>query len=195
MEMELTMASRKKTGGRPKKGSGPSKSDFIREKLKAGMSASDIVKAGAGSGMKIGTSLIYNVKGRMGGKAASAGKASTPPKPNDKPGPKPKSGKMSASDFVRSMPPSMKAKEITAAAKAKGIKVSSGLVYMVRSAAKRRGGSAGVKGRPGRKPGAFATGASNGDILAFKKLAFNLGLATARQALDELERGLAALLE
>lgn len=186
------MASKKKAarrGGRPKKGSGPSKSDFIRQH--PNLTAAEVVAKAKKGGMSISSALVYMARGRANPKRA---KGTPPPKPNGKPGPKPKNGKMSASDFVRSMPATMKAKEITAAANAKGIKVSSGLVYMVRSAAKKKGGASAAKSKPGSKPRAVATNASKTDVFEFKKMAFNLGLATARQALDELERGLAALL-
>jgi hypothetical protein len=96
---------------------------------------------------------------------------------------------MSASDFVRSMPTDMPAKEVVAAGADKGIKLSANLVYMVRSSAKRKGvaGAAQPRGR-GR-----STQASS-DVVAFKKMAFELGLERARQALDELEQALVAML-
>jgi hypothetical protein len=173
------------------KKTGPNKSDFIREKLQAGMNPVDIVAAAKGAGITIAPALVYKVKGR------STGKAKPAPKPKSKRGPKPKDGKMSASDFVRSMPASMKAKEIAAAGKAKGIKVSSGLVYMVRSAAKKKGGVA-PRRKPGPKPKDWKPqvfqGGNGSSIGEFKKMALGLGIDRARQALDDLERGLAALL-
>lgn len=96
-----------------------------------------------------------------------------------------------ASDFVRTMPATMKAKEIVAAGKAKGIRLSPNLVYMVRSTDKKNGRTAQKRG-PGRRRA--TTVASAGDIATFKKMAFALGISTARRALDEFERGLAALL-
>jgi hypothetical protein len=140
-------------------------------------------------------------KVKAGGKPAKAAarpKATAGPKPRAKAGrkarsgPKPREdGKPSASDFVRSMPASAKASEVVAAAKKQGIKMSTNLVYAVRSAAARKGGP---KGRPGSRPRAAAAAGSAGDTVAFKKLAFGLGIARARQALDELERGLRDLI-
>ncbi len=85
----------------------------------------------------------------------------------------------------------MKASDVLAAAKKRGIKMSSNLVYAVRTAARRKGGA--PKGRPGRKPRS-ATVTPTGDVAAFKTMALGLGVARARQALDELERGLAELI-
>src|ERR1041385_5537772 len=116
------MASKRKAGGRPKKGTGPNKSNFIRKKLKAGLSASDIVKAGSASGMKISSSLVYAVKGRAGAKLQG------------RRGRKPKNGKVTASDFIRSQPAGMKAKDVIDAAVKAGFKrFGTNLVYLVRS--------------------------------------------------------------
>ena len=111
---------------------------------------------------------------------------------NARPGPKPKSD-MSASDFIRSQPATAKAKDVVAAGKAKGIKVSPGLVYMVRSTAKKRTERSPVKRKPGRKPRAVVDG-EMAHVSTFKKLALDFGIARARQQLDELERGLAELI-
>lgn len=93
------------------------------------------------------------------------------------------------SDFIRQHP-NVSAPEVVAAAKAAGIKLSPNLVYLVRSADKRRNRAGGTK--RGRKPRVAI--ASSADVAAFKRLALGLGLTTARQALDDLERGLAELL-
>jgi hypothetical protein len=187
--MEMNMASKKKAGrgGRPTKGSGPTKSDFIRQH--PSRSVAEVVAKAREAGMSVSSVLVYKVRGRTNPKPA---KGTPGPKPNGKRGPKPKNG-MTASDFVRSMPVTMKAKEVLAAAKAKGIKLSRNLVYMVRSTEKKKaGGSSSANGKPGRKPRAAAV--PTRDLSTFKKLALDLGISTARRALDELERGLAALL-
>jgi hypothetical protein len=64
---------------------------------------------------------------------------------------------------------------------------------MVRSATRKKAGAGSAvssKGKPGRK----ARAASVGGVSEFKKAALDLGLANARVALDDLERGLAALI-
>lgn len=178
----------------------PNKSAFIRG-LPPELSAADAVEKGKAAGLTFTTNFVSAIrsKAKAGSKpqAKKAAKAKGRPgrKPGAKRGPKPKDGQMSASDFVRSMPAAMKAGDVLTAAKAKGLKMSRNLVYAVRRAAsKKTPAPATVKGKPGRKPRALDVGASNGDVLAFKKMAFNLGISRARQALDELERGLKALL-
>lgn len=142
-------AKKKSKGGRPPKGSGPSKSDFIRDKIEAGLSAAEIVKAGADQKMTIAPAFIYELESRMGaggGKKAAATGA--------KPGPKPKDDKLSASDFVRQHP-DKPASEVVELAKKAGIKVNAGLVYTVRAYDEKRGSGGGAgapKGKPGPKP-------------------------------------------
>ena len=88
------------------------------------------------------------------------------------------------------MPRDMPAKAVIAAAARKGIKMSANLVYMVRSKA-RAGAPAGARGRRGRRR---RGGGGAADTVAFKRMALGMGLARARQELDELERGLAQLI-
>lgn len=140
------------------------------------------VKSGAAAGMKIGTSLIYGVKGRMGRAGAAR---------RGRPGQKPKDGKMTASDFIRSQPREMSAKDVVEAAVKAGIKnFGTPLVYIVRSKMKTSGPK--VAGRGRRTSG--TTQARSADVSAFKRMALEMGITNARRALDELERGLAALL-
>ena len=146
--MAAKKASKKKSSAKKatskRKGSDPSKSDFIREKLNAGMSAADIVKAGAEAKMTIAPSFIYKLKSKMtssGGKKASS---------KSKPGPKKRGSKGSASAFVRKYP-NKTANEIAALAKKAGIKMSVGLVYTTRAYDKKKGGASKTKGKPGPK--------------------------------------------
>jgi hypothetical protein len=194
------MASKKKAaraGGQPQ---GPNKSAFIRG-LPVDMSAAEVVAKAKADGLAISTNFVSAVRSKMkaGGKPGKSAGSKAKPGPKPKAGRKARSGpqpredgKPSASDFVRSMPAEAKASEVVAAAKKQGIKMSTNLVYAVRSAAARRGG--GPKGRPGPKPRAASAGGASSDTIAFKKLAFGLGIARARQALDELERGLRDLI-
>ena len=172
------MATRKR--GRPKNGAGPNKSDFIRQH--PNLSAQDVVAKAKESGVSISPVLVYKVRGRT------------------KPGAtKPRRGRKSsrgatASDFVRSMPVTMPAKDVLAAAKTKGIRMSANLVYMVRATDRKHGGAAPTRSRRGRPRAQAATRGRNGaTVVEFKKMAFALGIDNARRALDELERALATL--
>jgi hypothetical protein len=92
------------------------------------------------------------------------------------------------------MPVTMSAKDVIAAAKAKGIRMSANLVYMVRATDRKRGGGT-TKRRatPASRSRISATRRNGATIVEFKKMAFALGIDNARRALDELERGLATL--
>lgn len=174
--MATKKASKKKSSTSKRKGSGPSKSDFIREKLKAGLSAADIIKAGAGAKMTIAPSFVYKLKSKLSG---GGGKKTS--------GPKKKGGRGSASDFVRSLPASMSAKEVVAAGAKKGLKFSEGLVYQTRAYdKKRRGGS---KSKPGPKSKDFkfqVFPGGGGDVEEqFKKLLASIGIDRARALIDE----------
>src|SRR5262245_28127365 len=134
------MASKKKAkGGRPKKGSGPSKSGFIRELLAKNMSPAEIVAKGKEAGLTISPVLVYKVRGREGLTKGSAGTGARPVR-------KPSTGKMSASDFVRTMPESARASEVVAAGAKQGIKFTANLVYAVRAAQKKGGAPLGGRG-------------------------------------------------
>jgi hypothetical protein len=159
--------------GRPPKGSGPSKSAFIRAKLKAGMTPADIVTAGAKQGLKIATALVHKVKSRSTPETTRRGKG--------RPGPKPQDGKPTASDFIRRQPLTMKANDVVAAGKKRGVKFTLNLVYGVRSAAKKNGGTGRGKGKPGRKLGSAAAEEQ------FKDLLPKIGLDRARALIDEAD--------
>lgn len=178
--MATKKASKKKSSTSKPKGSGPSKSDFIREKLKAGMSAVDIVKAGAEAKMTIAPSFIYKLKSKL---SAGGGK-----KTSSKPGPKKKGGKGSASAFVRKYP-TKTANEIAALAKKAGIKMSVGLVYTTRAYDKKKGGASKTKAKPGPKSKDFkfqvfpGGGGSEADL---KKAALAVGFPRALKVVEDL---------
>jgi hypothetical protein len=189
----------KTNGGKPPAGT-ISKSDFIRSN--PDLSAKDLVVKAKETGLSIAPILVYKVRGRAKAKGPKAAKGTTAAA-KGKPGPKAKDGQMSASAFVRSMPVTMKAKDVSEAAKAKGLKVSSGLVYMVRSADKKKAGGGAApavkaKGKPGPKPKiqyqtpkfvAFpGTGGGGGDETAFKKMALEIGFPRALQVIEELAK-------
>lgn len=175
------MAAKKKArGGRPKKGSGPSKSGFIRELLAKNMSPAEIVAKGKEAGLTISPVLVYKVRGREGLTKQSGNGA--------RPGRKPSTGAMSASDFVRSMPESARAADVVAAGAQKGLKFTANLVYAVRAAAKKGGAPLSRAARGSRSEP--LTGAE----AAFRKLAFDLGIGRARALLDDLESRLGRLI-
>lgn len=174
------MASKKRTRGRPKDGSGSNKSDFIRRH--PNLSARDVVAKAKESGISISPVLVYKVRSRT--KPGAAAKTRRAWKSS-------KSG--TASDFVRSMPVTMSAKDVIAAAKAKGIRMSANLVYMVRATDRRRSGAVPKGTGPRGRAGSVAPRRNGAAMVEFKKMAFALGIDNARRALDELERGLATL--
>jgi len=175
------MAAKKKAkGGRPKKGSGPSKSGFIRELLAKNMSPAEIVAKGKEAGLTISPVLVYKVRGREGLTKQSGTGA--------RPGRKPATGSISASDFVRSMPASARAGDVVTAGAAKGLKFTANLVYAVRAAAKKGGGPVARASRGARPV------AATGSEAAFRKLAFELGIGRARSLLEELEARLGQLI-
>src|SRR5687767_3325424 len=113
---------RRRRRGRAKQG-GPSKSEFVRQR--PNLSAAQIVEQAKGAGFAISPQLVYYVRSRTG--ATKRGKT--------------RSGKPNASQFVRSMPLEMPAKEVVNAAKRKGIKLSRTLVYVVRNQQATRDGA------------------------------------------------------
>jgi hypothetical protein len=117
----------------------PSKSDFIRS-LPVTMSASEVVAKAKEAGIKIGSSLIYMVRGPKGGKSAPKKSAVKKPSSN-KATPKKttapaapgtaKSAGVSKSDFIR-LHPGLSVAEVVAAGKDQGLSFSTTLVYAVR---------------------------------------------------------------
>ena len=188
MQMAAKKASKKKSSkvSSKRKGSGPSKSDFIREKLKAGLSASDIIKAGAEAKMTIAPSFVYKLKSKLSG---GGGKKKTSSK--GKPGPKKKGGKGSASAFVRKYP-NKTANEIAALAKKAGIKMSVGLVYTTRAYDKKKsGGASKTKGKPGPKRQTpvfqvFPGGGGGGSEAELKQAALAVGFPRALKVVQDL---------
>jgi len=174
------MAAKKRTRGRPKNGSGPNKSDFVRQH--PNLSAAEVVAKAKESGISISPVLVYKVRGRAKPGAAKTRRAWKSSKGG------------TASDFVRSMPVTTPAKDVIAAAKAKGIRMSANLVYMVRATDRKRGvGTVKRRATPRARARLGAILRNGATIVEFKKMAFALGIDNARRALDELERGLATL--
>jgi hypothetical protein len=98
--------------------------------------------------------------------------------------------KTNKSAYVRSLPPSMSAKDVVNKAKEAGIKLTEAYVYTIRSSSKRAGGRRGATpGRPGRP-----TNASSQDT-RFRELALGIGLDRAKALLSEMEGKLRRLIQ
>ncbi len=96
------------------------------------------------------------------------------------PRPKKSSKPVNKTAWVRSLPESMSAREVSEKAKAQGMAITPGYVYEIRSSAKRK--------TNGRTP----TPTASPDA-AFRRMVIDLGLARAKALLLEVERALAAL--
>jgi hypothetical protein len=126
------MANKKKKAVRGSASEGPNKSDFIR--ANPDLSTADLMAKAKANGMPLSSVLVYKVRSRAKGQPAPRAGARA-------------AGGMSASAFVRSLPPSMKASDVVAAGKARGITLSSTLVYMVRSVERKKQGQGRVTRR------------------------------------------------
>src|SRR5580658_9519778 len=165
-----------------------SKSNFVRSQP-ATMSPAEVIAKAKASGITIGRSLVYMVRGRSSEKAKKGvpKKTSTAASPVSKP--------MSKSDFVRSLPASP-AKDVVAKAKAEGISISENHVHAVRAkdnvkAKKRRR----IATKTPKTPVSKAAVATNGRALPattaakssaeelLKAVAAELGLARAVEIL------------
>lgn len=111
--------------------------------------------------------------------------------------PGPSKGGINKSEFIRSVPISTPANDVVNMAAEKGVKITAGLVYAVRSADKHKGG--GPKRKPGRPPksampmGGMATvgpkaAAPRSDDARhqFIALAVRIGTDEAQRLLDNL---------
>src|SRR5258706_9502547 len=110
--MEITMATTKSTK--------PNKSAFIRA-LPPEMSAADAVEKGKAAGLTFSMNFVSAIRSKV------KSKTKKPAKATGKHGPRPTTKGMSASDFVRSLPATMRPGDVLAAAAAKGIKMSRNL--------------------------------------------------------------------
>jgi hypothetical protein len=91
-------------------------------------------------------------------------------------------GAINKSDFVRQMPPGTPAKEVVAAAKKRGVKLTERYVYVIRSSDK-------AKAKRGKGPGRVGGRRGGGDAeTALRTAIAELGLSRARQVMAEVER-------
>lgn len=138
---------------RAKKGQ-PNKSDFVRQHPT--LSPAEVVAKAKEAGLTVSTNLVYMVRGR----AKAAAKPAKAAKPAAKPlakapakapaaaAPKApalptgKVGSPTASDFIRTLPAGISAKEAVAKGAAMGFKFTPNLFYLVRTRAKKAAGKA-----------------------------------------------------
>ena len=105
-----------------------SKSDFIRKQPNS-MSAADVVKKAKAEGIKFATQLVYNVRNAKKTARKSVRRQASSPTATASTS-KPVQSKAA---FVRSLPPTMSAKDVVAEAKRQGIKIAERYVYWARS--------------------------------------------------------------
>lgn len=91
----------------------------------------------------------------------------------------------SKSAFVRRLPSDMPAKEVVAQAASRGMKLSIGQVYNIRSVAKKRGDVDGRKrGGPGRPKAPVGPAGAEAQL---RKIIAEVGLARAREVMADVE--------
>ncbi|HET7539522.1 MAG TPA: hypothetical protein VFK05_06615 [Polyangiaceae bacterium] len=90
------------------------------------------------------------------------------------------------SEFVRSLDPSIPAAEVVALAEKRGLKLTTGLVYNIRSAS--NAALRGSRARLAQKPAAkWRTGAADNAEAQLRAAIAQIGLSRARQILEEVE--------
>jgi hypothetical protein len=184
--MEMQMAA-KKTAKKI------TKTAFILS-LPRDLPAAQAVEKAKAAGIKgLSETYIYKIRSRKktaGG--AEKGKTSATGKTRSaKAAPKKKKGtRGSASDFVRSMPATMSAKDVVAAGTKKGLKISEGLTYSVRAYDRAKGKKGSSKKRPGPKPKDFKfqvfSGGGGGSEADLKKAALAVGFPRALKVVEDL---------
>ena len=95
--------------------------------------------------------------------------------------------KLTKTDFVRSLPSTMSAKEIVEKAKAKGMTISEQYVYTIRTNSRRKGGASKSRRTSGRQ------GRTSSET-TFRKMIFDLGVERARALVDEVDAKVQALI-
>jgi hypothetical protein len=178
------------------KKSTPNKSDFIRKHI--GLPVEQIVSKAKSEGLRLSPALVYKVRGRTTS-AKSVKRAKAPAKAPAKKAAAPASAgaaTTSKAAFIRSMPASMSANDVVAAAAKRGMKLTANHVYAVRSTSKpgrpRKAAAKRVSAKPtGRGPG--RPSARAGSESTFRRLVLEMGIARAKILVGEVEEKLAAL--
>lgn len=193
-----------KTAG-SRKPDGGDKSAFIRAQLST-MTPAQIVEQGKKAGFTFNAQYVYTVRARteQGKKPAVAAKKTKMTKKPATPKPSPKAEKLNKAAFVRSMPLTMPVKDVVAAAKKQGMKLSDNYVYNVRTEIKKKSGPAKAKQvkqtpKPATKPNvaikkpAVATGTMTPEMMLVR-LALDIGLQRAKDLLVAVDGKIAGLI-
>jgi hypothetical protein len=130
------------------------KSDFIRQH--ASLSTAEVIAKAKAAGLKVSSSLVYMVRGRVDakkGQAKKAKKTSTAKPVAAAPAPSTKS-KVSKAAFIRSLPKDMPVAEVIAKGKAQGLKLAETYVSWARWAGKKANKKSAKAAAPATKPSA-----------------------------------------
>ncbi len=168
--------------------------------------AKEVVAAGAEAGITLTEKGVYKTRYLARAKGSKTPKAALakPAKAARRPG-KRGPGDGSASSFIREQPATMKASEVVAAAKAKGISLTAGLVYSVRQAAKKKAAKARSEPTSGKRrgrPPAAAKVASKAVVVSaggdrerqLVQLAVDLGLGRAIELIESVRARIGSLI-
>lgn len=142
------------------------KADFVRS-IGLDVRAKDVVQKAASAGFSLSEAYVYGVRKEMGSKSspskpgdkARAAKTAQPAAPVRRGPSGPRAGSKKA--FVLSFPTDTPARDILEAASAKGMEMSAGYVYWVRSDATRTGRRAAAAGSSSGRPVVASRAVSN----------------------------------
>jgi hypothetical protein len=158
-----------------------------------GMSAADVVKAAEARGIKLTTTRVHTIRGRYQGKVPAIAQHTAPAAKA-----RGRRRYRSASEFVREQPMDRPSKEVVAAGAKVGLKLSQGLVRVIRFHMRhQRSGAQAAAGRKarGRPPALAPVGATREAAeVQFRKLVIELGVVRAQVLVAEVERAVAAFL-
>jgi len=190
------MASAKKS-----KAEGVTKKDFILQQGND-LPAKEVVENAAAQGIELTEKHVHVVRSAAKSKPKGKGKGKRAAKQAKQPAKakkgakgrtaKPKGEGVSKSDFIRSLPADLPAKEVVEKAAAQGIKITDKYVYVIRSAAKTAKAAKLAKAAPktsgvkGRKAAAREGGADALEA-ALRKAIAGAGLVRSREILKEVE--------
>jgi hypothetical protein len=189
--MAARKKARKKTGKKSADQLG-AKAQFIRQH--PNLSAKELIEAAAKRGLTIRTPQVYKIRAAKAPQSGQGGGPRPRGSVADHAQPGSSDKLQSKSEFIRTRPPGMTARQVVQAAAALGMSLSEHFVYNIRSTAKKKArgvvGRASAAGGPGRPaPGRLGTREAQ-----FRRLAMELGLQRSSQLLEELEHRLTALI-
>jgi hypothetical protein len=188
------MAARKKAGkksGKKSAGKLGAKAKFIRQH--PNLSAKELVEAAAKRGLTIRTPQVYKIRAAKTPQG-NQGAARRPRR--SVVGQQPGSGDklQSKSEFIRTRPPGMTARQVVEAAAVRGMSLSEHFVYNIRSTAKKKAQGAATRAATAGGADRLAGGTAAAQEAQFRRLALELGLQRSGQLLEEVEHRLTALI-